>query len=361
MKAVILAGGGGTRLWPMSREDRPKQFFSLISEEPLVRDTYRRLLRWFDAKDIFFAVSPAFVPMLQEAFPEVEDDHIIVEPAKRDTGPAMGYAAAILELTAPDEPVVFIPADHWIKDQELYLRCFQVGDDLIQTTGKMLDIAITPTFPSTVLGYTQVGEQYRETFNGIDVFDFKGHVEKPDYETAKQFIEDGNYLWHANYYMWTPRKFMEAFETYAPAIGETLRMIQQDLMVGRRDRIKDLFLSLPSISIDYAVTEKMNPEDVLIIKGEFGWSDIGAWDTLHEQFKDSADADLNVTRGRVVTVDSRDNLIYASEERLIGAVGVSNLVVIDTGDAMLVCPKNEAQRVKELLEEIKKQGHQDIL
>jgi len=361
MKAVILAGGQGTRLWPMSRSDRPKQFFSLISEEPLVRDTYLRLLRWFDSSDIYFAVSPSFVPMLKEAFPEVEDDHIIVEPAKRDTGPAMGYAAAILELSAPDESIVFIPADHWIKDQELYLRCFQVGDDLIQKTGKMLDIAIAPTFPSTVLGYTQVGERYRETFDDIEVFNFKGHVEKPDYETAKSFLEDGNYLWHANYYMWTPRKFMEAFETYAPAIGGTLRTIQNDLTEGRRDRIEELFLQLPAISIDYAVTEKMNPEDVLIIKGEFGWSDIGAWDTLHEQSKDSADEQKNVTKGRVVTVDSQDNLIYASEGRLIGAVGVSNMVVIDSGDAMLVCPKNEAQRVKELLEEIKKLGHKDIL
>ncbi len=345
----------------MSRQARPKQFFSFVGEEPLVRDTYRRLLRMFSSNDIYFAVSPAFVPMLKDVFPEIREDHIIQEPAKRDTGPAMGYAAAILELTSPDESIVFIPADHWIKDEELYLRCFQVGDDLIQKTGKMLDIAITPSFPSTILGYTHVGEKYHKTFDEIEVYNFKGHVEKPDYEKAKELLEDGNYLWHANYYMWTPRRFMEAFESYAPAIGETLREIQTDLSAGERGRVEQLFKDLPAISIDYAVTEKMDPSNVLIIKGEFGWSDIGAWDTLHDQLKPEADKKFNVTKGQVVMVDSEDNLIYASDERLVGVVGISNLIVVDAGDAVLVCPKNQAQRVKELIEEIKKTGYNNLL
>lgn len=361
MKAVILAGGGGTRLWPVSRSAKPKQFYNLLSEEPLVRDTYRRLLRKFASEDIYFAVTPEYAEMLKDIFPEIEEDHVIVEPDRRDTGPAMGYAAAILELVAPDESMVFIPADHYIKDEELYLRCFEVGDDLIQSTGKMLDIAIEPNFPSTVVGYTKVGELFKETADGVKVFEFAGHKEKPDYKTAKQFLDEGNYLWHANYYMWTPRKFVQAFEKYAPAIGESLRAIQDALVNGDRARVPEIYSNMPSIMIDYAVTENMDPKDVLIIKGEFGWSDIGAWDTLHDQFSAEADQQKNVTRGQVVMVDSEDNLVFASDDRLVGVVGVRDLVVIDSGDAVMVCKKSEAQRVKELISALKESGHHKYL
>lgn len=361
MKAVILAGGGGTRLWPISRKQRPKQFFNLISKEPLVRDTYRRLLRKFSSDDIYFSVTPEFVDMLREAFPEIKDDHIIVEPAKRDTGPAMGYTAAILELTAPDESFVFIPSDHWIGDEEQFLRSFDVADDLIQKTGKMLDIAITPNFPSTVVGYTKIGSLHKQTADGIEVYEFAGHVEKPEYETAKQFLEDGSYLWHANYYMWTPKKFMNSLEEHAPNIGRALREIQARLKDGDKAGAAKLFEEIPAISIDYAMTEKMDPKQVLIIKGDFGWSDIGAWDTLHDQLKGEADEFQNVTRGQVVSVASNNNLFFASDGRMIGAVGVSDLVVVDEGDAVLVCPRCEAQKVKELLSAIRKSGREDLL
>jgi len=361
MKAVILAGGGGTRLWPMSRQDRPKQFFSLISEEPLIRDTYRRLLRWFSAEDIYFAVTPDVVSLLREAFPELDESRVIIDPAKRDTGPAMGYVAAILELSSPDESMVFIPSDHWIGDEELYVRCFQVGDDLIQKTGKLLDIAIAPTFTSTIVGYTKIGELHQETADGIKVYNFAGHVEKPDYETAKSFLEEGSYLWHANYYMWTPALMMQALDKYTPAIGRALREIQVLLKSGEREGITEVFEAMPAISIDYAMTEKMATSDMLIIKGEFGWNDVGAWDTIHDQFKPEVDGDQNVTRGRVVTVDAQNNLLYAHSERMIAAVGVSELVVVDAGDAILVCPKKDSQRIKELVAEIKKLGYKDIL
>ena len=344
----------------MSRRAKPKQFFNLVSEEPLVRDTYRRLLRLFNSDDIYFAVSPAYVDAIKETFPEIEDDHIIVEPAKRDTGPAMGYTAAILELSAPDESIVFIPSDHWIEDEETFLNCLRVGDRLIQKTGKMLDIAIAPSFPSTVLGYTKVADQH-DTIDEIEVYNFAQHVEKPDFETAKKFLEDGNYLWHANYYMWTPRKFVKCLEEHAPVIGQALRQIQSEMVSGDRTLVPELFDSMPGISIDYAMTEKMNPEDVLIIKGDFGWSDIGAWDTLHDQKVPADDQARNVIRGQVLAIDSQDNLFYASEERMIGAVGVSDLVVVDTGDAILVCTKSQAQRVKDLVEEMKKQKLDHLL
>ncbi|MCH8049401.1 mannose-1-phosphate guanylyltransferase [Patescibacteria group bacterium] len=357
MKAIILAGGVGTRLWPMSRSSRPKQFFNVISEEPLIGDTYRRLLRSFPAEKIYFSISSNFDALIHEHFPEIPDDRILIEPEKRDTGPAMGYVAALLELTDPDEPIVFIPSDHYIRDEELFLRCLDVGGRLIRETGKMLDIGITPTFPSTVLGYTKIGDHYK-TIDNIEVLEFAGHTEKPAYDVAKSYLDDGSYLWHANYYMWTPRKFMEAFEKYAPKMGRTLRKVQEAVREGQTEKVAKLYSKLEKTSIDYAVTEKMNPDDVLIIRGDFGWSDIGAWDTLYDRLSSEGQ---NVIKGRCVAIDTSGSLIYGPEGKLITVVGLENMVVVDTGDALLVCRREDAQRVKEIVNKLEEEGHQDFL
>lgn len=352
MKAVILAGGIGSRLWPLSRLSRPKQFARVVSEDALIRDTYRRLLRVFAHEDIYFSVSPSFEPLLREEFPELEDYQIIVEPEKRDTGPAMGYVAAILESTDPDESIVFVPSDHYIKDEELFLRCLQAGDELIQQTGKLVDIGITPAFPSTVLGYTKIGEKAHD-IDGIEVYEFAGHTEKPNYDLAKFYAEDGSYLWHANYYMWTPKKFMEAFERYHPEMGATLRQIQKE-----PTRAAELFSSMERTSIDYAITEKMDDGEMLVIRGDFGWSDIGAWDTLYDRLREG---EGNVTKGRCVTIDTNRSLIYGSDDKLIAVVGLDDIVIVDDSDALLVCRRGDAQRVKDIVSRLRAEGFEDHL
>ncbi|MFH1089418.1 MAG: sugar phosphate nucleotidyltransferase [Candidatus Uhrbacteria bacterium] len=386
MKAIIMAGGTGTRLWPMSRESKPKQFFELVSDEPLILETYRRLLKFFPEEKIYFSVSEPLAEMLRAHFPDWPVERMIIEPEKRDTGPAMGFVAAILELDDPDEPIIFIPSDHFIGDEEKFLSCLSVGDQLIRETGKMLDIGVVPTFPSTVLGYTRIGELL-EVREGVEIFNFAGHTEKPPYEIAKQYLEEGSYLWHASYYMWTPRKFMEAFENYAPEMATVLREIQQTLhhsplregfegqtttlppslgfggtppkaSVGGAP-LHHLYAKLPKTSFDYAVTEKMDPADVLIIKGDFGWSDIGAWDTLHDRL--STEENNNVTKGRSILIDTENSLIYAPEGKTVAVLGMKDIVVVDTGDALLVCPKSEAQRVKEIISQLKENNFHDVL
>lgn len=359
MNAVILAGGVGTRLWPMSREARPKQFTSLVSEEPLLVDTYRRLLRGMEAERIFFSTSAAFAPMILELFPEVPPERVIIEPAKRDTGPAMGYVAAHLELLAPDAPIVFVPSDHYIRDEERFLDCLRVAGMLVEETGKLLDMAVPATFPSTILGYTRVGELEREV-DGIAVHRFLGHVEKPDYETAKAYLEDPSYLWHASYYTWTPRAFMMALERYAPATGAALRLVQEALRQGDSAAAAEAFRATEPTSFDYAVTEKMNLEDVLIIKGDFGWSDIGGWDTLHARLAEDRGVE-NIVPDTAVIVDARGNLVRTSSEKLVALVGVEDTIVVDTDDVILVTTRAHAQRVKELLERLRASGRGHLL
>ena len=359
LHAVILAGGVGTRLWPLSRQARPKQFATLVSEEPLLVDTYRRLLRGMEAERIFFSTSSAFAPMIQELFPEVPPERIIVEPEKRDTGPAMGYVAAHLELIVPDAPVVFVPSDHYVRDEERFLDSLRVAGMLVEETGKLLDIAVPAAFPSTILGYTRVGEMERR-IDDVEVYHFAGHTEKPDYETAKRYLEDDSYLWHASYYTWTPRAFLAAFERYAPATGAALREVKEALRGGDREAAARAFGKTEPTSFDYAVTEKMDPADVLIIKGDFGWSDIGGWDTLYARLSEDREVE-NIVPDTAIVVDARGNLVRTSSKKLVALVGVENIVVIDTDDALLVTTHAQAQRVKEVLAQIRQTGHDEFL
>lgn len=357
MKAVILAGGAGTRLWPMSRTSRPKQFYDVVGETTMIEDTYRRLLRLFPKESIYFSVSPPFAQLLAETFPELSSEQMIIEPEKRDTGPAMGYAAAYLARIDPDEPMVFVPSDHYIRDEERFLRCLELGGSLVQETGLLVDIGIRPVFPSTALGYTKVGELIKEV-DGIRVHAFLGHTEKPAYPIAKAYLEDGSFLWHANYYMWTPRLFLEAFLQYAPDIGRGLQNISAALQQGDRNTATALFCALPKVSIDYAVTEQLPQGHMLVIEGDFGWSDIGSWDTLHDQLSENQET---ISRGTVVTIDTSRSLIYGQKNKITAVLGMEGVVIVDTPDALLVCNRMDAQRVKELVQKIKDEGSEAFL
>jgi mannose-1-phosphate guanylyltransferase len=354
MRIVILAGGGGSRLWPMSRSDKPKQFCRLISEKTMFEETLDRFSD-FPKDKIYIATTAELLPEVKKLVPDFSESNIIVEPGRRDTAPAMGFAAVYLNILDPSEPMAFIPSDHYIGRVDRFINSIKEAENVILETGKMLDISIYPTSPNTALGYTKIGER---TFskNGVEFYEFLGHKEKPDFETAKKYIEEGTYLWHANYYMWTPAKFLEAYEKYAPEIYAKLKEIEVLIRENKTDEIKKTYLSIPKISIDYAVTEKMDPRDVLIIQGEFEWKDIGAWDTLHENLLTKTDEKRNLVRGERLNIDTCGCIIYGNDKKLIATVGVDDLVIIDTEDALLICPKGRSQEVKKIVEELKERG-----
>ncbi len=356
MNIVILAGGQGTRLWPLARKNSPKQFFPMISKKPLVKETYDRFVKRFGKNKIFFSVTKELAPSLKKIFPGLPARHFIVEPSRRDTAPAMGYVVAQLFVTAPDEPVVFVPIDHFIADQQKFLDTLGVAEGLVLTTGKLLDMGITATFPSTVLGYTKIGKLLSGK-DAVKVYAFAGHTEKPDVRRAIKYVTSGNYLWHGNYYMWTPRSFFGAFKRYQPKMSVILEQIITAIKNKKDQEVGALYEQLEKISFDYAITKNISKKDVLIVKGEFGWSDIGAWDVLHEQLREpEGDAQGNVVKGNVVHIDTTNCLIYGEEKHIVAAVGLDNIVIVDTPDALLVCPKNRAQDVKKLLPEIEKRG-----
>lgn len=360
MNYVILAGGTGTRLWPLSRNLKPKQLSQLVTNVTMLQDTLERFEGLATPESLYISTNPTFASMIQELVPSIPKDHYIIEPEKRDTGPAMAYVATWMSRVAPDEPMAFIASDHFIRDPKMYRATFRAAEQMIRDTGKLLDISVQPTFPSTTLGYTKVGELVEDR-GGIHFYQFAEHKEKPDYETARKFLDEGNYLWHANYYMWTPAKFVEAYKRYAPGIGDHLDALSEAIETGDSEQLATVYGKMEKISIDYAVTEKMNPEDVLIIRGDFGWGDLGSWDTVYDELSHKTDRAGNLVKGNWHGIDTRESLIYGAGDKLVTTIGVSNLVIVDTPDALLVTQRGRGQDVKKLVELLTEQGQEHLL
>lgn len=365
MNIVILAGGGGTRLWPMSLNNKPKQFNALISDLTLFEETFNRFKNDYPLKNIFVAATLQTAKLAQKILSEIPRQNYIIEPEKRDTGPALAYASAYLSVHAdPNEPMVFIASDHYIKNTELLIRCLKEAEKMIKNTDKMLDIAIDPTFPNINLGYTKIGKLHK-TINGIKFYNFLEHKEKPDLATAKKFLKSKSYLWHASFFMWTPKLLLEAYKNYAPEIynpiEKIIKLFKQNKDKKQEEAIKKEFSKTEKISIDYAVAERMDPKDVLIIKGEFGWSDIGSWNMLYDQLINQTDSQNNLIKANLVHKDCSNCLVYGPKKKLIAIAGLNDIVVVDTEKALLVCEKNQAHLVKKIVEILKEEGREEYL
>ncbi|HHE45843.1 MAG TPA: mannose-1-phosphate guanylyltransferase [Candidatus Moranbacteria bacterium] len=354
MKIIILAGGVGTRFWPMSRKNKPKQLCKLLSSKTMLEETVERFKNYPKNK-IYISTTKILEKPIREIFSDFPSENFIIEPACRDTAPAMGFVATYLAKKDPDEPIAFIPSDHKIGRVEKLLHCLEEAEQVILKTGKLLDISVYQFSPSTTLGYTKIGKRIMEK-DGVEFYEFLGHKEKPDFKTAQKYLESGNYLWHANYYMWTPRKFLEAYQKYAPEMYKTLLKIQSLLGKGQTEKISALYKSMQKISIDYAITEKINANNIAIILGDFDWNDIGAWNTLYENMLTKTDEKKNMVVGDRLNIDTSNCLVYGKENKMIATIGVDDLVIIDTDDALLVCPKSRAQEVKKAVDELKLRG-----
>jgi len=362
MKIVILAGGGGTRLWPLSRDSKPKQVVPLWRGRTLLEETINRLKGKIPSRDICILAEESLAREIKK-LPVVRKQkiNILLEPGKRDTGPAMAWAAAHLADVSPDEPLLFLASDHHIRDNESLWETIKVQERLVKQTGKLLDISIIPEFPSTSLGYTKIGELSKKS-NGIEVYEFLGHKEKPNFEDAKEMISSGKYLWHANFYMWTPEKFLSAYKKHAPAIFRGVMKAKKKWQGGKKKKAMDIFNNIEKVSIDYAVTEKLSPKNVLIIKGEFGWSDIGSWSALHDEQMTEGDSSKNVIQGEWVGLETSNSFIMThSKKKIIATAGVDDMIIVDTEDALLVCPRGRCQDVKRIVEELEKKNKKKFI
>ncbi len=344
--AVLMAGGRGQRFWPHSRFDTPKQLLSITGGNSMIRNTVNRISSLIDLSDIFISTTEDLFNSIKEALPEVDYLNYILEPVGRDTAACIGLAAIIIEhrYKDPDTAMITLPIDHIIGEKEIFLQTIKVACQLARETRNLISIGIKPTRPETGYGYICVGEEVKK-INNITACKVKEFTEKPNLETAKKFISEGNYLWNSGIFIWTCRDILKAIEKELPKLYKGLMKIKDNLgTLQKREVVKEVFYGLEKISIDYAVMEKV--PNRLVVKGDFKWDDVGSWTSMERIFP--RDKDGNVIQGTYEGVDTRDCIII-NDEGLIVTIGLSDLVIVSSGDIKLIYPKNREGDLKEII------------
>jgi mannose-1-phosphate guanylyltransferase len=356
--AVIMAGGAGTRFWPASRALRPKQLLPLAggSRETLLAATVRRLAPLVTPDRVVIVTGEHLAEATAATVPEVPRAQILCEPAPRNTAPCIAWASATIERLEPDAIVAVLPSDHFIADEGEFRR---VLDRAIRAaaTGHVTTVGIVPTRPETGYGYIEVGDPIDESLNARSVARF---VEKPDRARAEAFVAGGQHLWNAGMFFFRARDMKELVARHLPELGAGIAKIDEAARLGKEaEVVKAVFPTLPSISIDHGVMEKA--EGLAVVPGEFGWNDVGSWQSAWEL--GARDDAGNALAAGALAIDAHNNLVrtLGKGKKVVALVGVSDLVVVETDDAILVIPRDRAQDVRLVVEALKAAGRTELL
>lgn len=360
MKVVLFAGGVGTRLWPISRKNNPKQFEKIIGDQSTLQIGVNKLFPTVNWKDIYISTGSAYIEMVQKQLPKLPKENIIAEPTMRDVGPAIGLFTSIMAKVSPDEPIALLWADHLVKDEEVFRNAIRAGEEIIkENPERIVFIGQKPRFASQNLGYITFGNEV-ESKNGIPVFEFKGFRYRPQLSLAEKFFKDGKHSWNLGYFVTTPKFLWGLFEKFAPELFNDLIKIQETYGTPKyEETLTKIYPTIDKISFDNAILEKMDPKVGLVLSVDMGWSDIGAWEALKEALSEKEDD--NVTKGDVIIEDSRDSLVFNYNKQLVVGIDLDGLLVINTGDVVLVCPKNSVPKIKKLVEELSNGPHEDLV
>ena len=344
--ALIMAGGRGERFWPKSRQALPKQFLSLTDDgRTMIQLTVERILPLVDMQDIYIATNANYRKLVREQLPEIPEENILCEPVGRNTAPCIGLGAVTVERRYGDALMIVLPSDHLIKYNSIFLNTLRAACRVAESGDTLVTIGITPDYPETGYGYIKFRPE--ETLDGA--FKVDRFVEKPDLETAKSYLATEQYLWNSGMFIWKTSSVLHALERFSPDTREGLRAIGDAIGTPEEEEVlRERFSAFRSESIDYAVMEKA--ENIYSLAGSFGWDDVGSWLALQRIRKTNEFE--NVVSGRVVTVDT-ENCILQGGRRLIAAVGLEDMIVIDTDDALLVCEKNHAGDIRKVLESLR--------
>lgn len=345
--AVIMAGGVGTRLWPRSRQNMPKQFLDIVAETTMLQETFLRIEPLIPPDRAFVITNGTWAPIVREQIPQLPRDNVIVEPAGRNTAPGIGLAALYLRQLDPEGVMVVLPADHLIREAARFREVLRVVAEVARD-GHLVTMGIQPDSPHTGYGYIQRGDFLRQ-IGQHSVYKVARFTEKPDEVTARHFLDSGQYYWNSGMFGWKISTILEAIEVHLPALHAQLMTIEAALGSQReREMMEEVWQGVESVSIDYGVMERA--DNVAVIPMDVGWSDVGSWATVAELLP--KDAEDNVVIGEHIGVDTTGSLLYSSG-RLIATMGLRDVVVVDTGDVVLVCPKARAQEVKDLVGELR--------
>lgn len=355
MYAVIMASGQGTRLWPLSRKNKPKQFHALTSEKTLLRETFERVARKFSPDKIYITVTQVYLAEAMQELPELPERNFVVEPYAAGTISAIGLATKIINGRDPEAAIACLPSDHLITNPAKFIEALDFAEVLIAKYPEhVIQIGIKPSNPDTGLGYIEIGQK-KDSADGLDAYQVKRFVEKPDLQTAEDFISSEKFLWNAGMYIFKTDFMFGLYEKFIPKTAKALDEIGNHTKSA--EIIEEQYASIDNTSIDYGIIEKI--KDILVIPADFGWSDIGYWGTLLQMLTAKEGTKI-ISKGNHLDVDS-ENCLVMTGDKLVATVGLKDIVIIDTPDALLVCNKNRSQEIKTVIEKLKEQGKEEYL
>ncbi len=344
--AVILAGGKGERFWPLSRKDHPKQLLAIGTKKTLIEESVRGISSLIPSENIFIVTNQNLKRKIEGLLPEIPHENIVGEPVGRNTAPAIGLGTILIQSKNRNAVIVVLTADHIIKEEKKFLKVIKKGTEVAQKQEYIVTIGIKPTRPETAYGYIKPSEKILEESN-VEIFKVDKFVEKPDIEKAKECTKKG-YLWNSGMFIFKASTMINAISKHMPSLYEGLMKIRESLATNREEQVlREVYENIKAESIDYGVMEKT--EKVYVIKGNFKWSDMGSWSALGDIYP--KDGRGNVKMGKTIEIDTK-NSILVGENRLIATVGVEDIIVVETDDAVLVCHKDKAQKVKDLVRKI---------
>lgn len=344
---AIMAGGIGSRFWPSSKADRPKQFLDILGTgQSLIRQTYERVLPLCPPERILVVTNGRYKSLVQEHLPEIPEENILMEPSRNNTAPSVAYTALHLQARNPKAVFAMLPSDHVILKDEAYRSLLGKAFEAAESDNKIVTLGISPTRPDTGYGYIELGNEVEDQLYKVAQF-----KEKPEQSTAQEYLDSGNYLWNAGMFIWSVPTILNAFEECSPEIKEVLeRNINAYGTPEEQAYINEVYPHTPSISVDYAILEKYS--EVYSIPADIGWSDLGTWSSLHV-YKDK-DINACVILGENThLIDTKNTIVRSDSEKIVVIKGLKDYIIVDEPDALLIYPKSDEQEVKEVVKGLK--------
>ncbi len=360
--AVIMAGGVGSRFWPLSRERRPKQFLDILGTgRTLLQQTYDRLSRITKPDNILIVTKDDYFSLVKEQLPDIPDQNILSEPLRRNTAPCIAYAAMFVSHRDPNAVMLVAPSDHFVADVSAFVETINTAANYVidVNPNALVTIGIEPSRPETGYGYIQFDFDEKTEINGRSVYKVKTFTEKPDLETAKIFVDSGEFLWNSGIFVWSAKTILNSMKNYLPEIYNEFQLHKNKIGTKfEAEIIREIYEKVPSISIDYGVMEK--EKSVYVIKANFGWSDLGTWGSLYENYpKDEND---NVVQGNnVFTFDTQRSFISVPDDKLVVILGLNNLIVAESDGMLLIANKDEEQQIRNIVNMIKMEKGNDFI
>lgn len=359
--AVILAGGGGTRLWPKSRKATPKQFLKLVGSDTMMQVSVNRINKLIPWERIIVITNKLYKQEIEQQLPQLPKDNVIAEPEKRDTALAMLVGAQYAKYKDPEAVIINCASDHIVANDDEFISVMKSASELASKEDFLVTVGITPTRPATGFGYIKIGQDLQRINNGHNVFNVESFTEKPNQATAQAFISTGKYFWNANMYVWSADTLLKAFKTHQPEIYDRTKKLTILDPQKFHATLPEIYAEAETISIDYAISEKA--DNLVLIPGDFGWNDVGDWKVVYDLGTKNLEGNVIIGENdtqHALTIRSQGNLIHTNN-RLIALVGIKDMIIIDTEEILMLIPKNESQDVKKLVERLKEEDKKEYL